>query len=306
MTFQPVIPTGGIVGWRFLQRTYDNQFQSFSSSLVNERETRYFLENIGKVESAEQLVSDRRLLQVALGAFGLEGDLDNRFFVRKILEDGTQANDALSNRLADKRYREFSDAFGFGPGDVRKTALKTNMEKIAKANVTTRFEVAVGDSDETMRISLYAQRELADLANTASSADTKWFELMGLPPLAQHDGNSAWPASVLCSVGHRQTTGRIQGPAVAADGVGGFGSVFGSESTRATDRHLLGPKSGCAASEYDFTGADGSDPARGWLEKVFDPKLDRPILDRDHLSVDNIFAWVLVVQNGIRLRTQSI
>ncbi|WP_171236101.1 DUF1217 domain-containing protein [Ruegeria sp. HKCCA6837] len=183
MTFQPVIPTGGIVGWRFLQRTYDNQFQSFSSSSVNERETRYFLENIGKVESAEQLVSDRRLLQVALGAFGLEGDLDNRFFVRKILEDGTRADDALSNRLADKRYREFSDAFGFGPGDVRKTALKTNMEKIAQANVTTRFEVTVGDSDETMRISLYAQRELADLAKTASSADTKWFDLMGLPPL---------------------------------------------------------------------------------------------------------------------------
>ncbi|WP_050604904.1 DUF1217 domain-containing protein [Ruegeria sp. 6PALISEP08] len=183
MIFQPVIPTGGIVGWRFLQRTYEGQFQSYSSSAVNERETKYFLENIGKVQSAEQLVSDRRLLQVALGVFGLEGDLDNRFFIQKILEDGTQANDALSNRLADKRYRDFSDAFGFGPGAVWKTALKTNMEEIAQANLTARFEIAVGDSEETMRISLYAQRELAELANSASSADTKWFDLMGLPPL---------------------------------------------------------------------------------------------------------------------------
>ncbi|WP_298853601.1 DUF1217 domain-containing protein [uncultured Ruegeria sp.] len=183
MTFQPVIPGGGIVGWRFLQRTYEGQFQIYSSSLVNERETKYFLEEIGKVLSAEQLVSDRRLLQVALGAFGLEGDLDNRFFIQKILEDGTQADDALSNRLADKRYREFSDAFGFGPGAVRKTALVSNMEEIAQTNLTARFEIAVGDSDETMRISLFAQRELSDLANSASSADTKWFDLMGLPPL---------------------------------------------------------------------------------------------------------------------------
>lgn len=183
MTFQPVIPSGGIVGWRFLQRTYESQLQSFSSSAANERETKYFLDNIGKIQSAEELVSDRRLLQVALGAFGLEGDLDNRFFIRKILEDGTQADDALSNRLADKRYREFSDAFGFGPGAVRKTALTSDMEQIAQANLTARFEIAVGESDETMRISLYAQRELSDLANKTSGADTKWFDLMGLPPL---------------------------------------------------------------------------------------------------------------------------
>ncbi|MCX8954826.1 DUF1217 domain-containing protein, partial [Ruegeria sp. NA] len=183
MSFQPVIPIGGIVGWRFLQRTYQGQFQSFSSSAVNERETKYFLDNIGEVKTAEQLVSDRRLLQVALGAFGLEGDVDNRFFIRKILEDGTQADDALSNRLADKRYREFSDAFGFGPGAVRKTVLVTNMEEIAQASLSARFEIAVGQSDETMRISLYAQRELSDLAKSGSSRDTKWFDLMGLPPL---------------------------------------------------------------------------------------------------------------------------
>ncbi|WP_170763438.1 DUF1217 domain-containing protein [Ruegeria lacuscaerulensis] len=183
MTFQPVIPAGGIVGWRFLQRTYDAQLDSFSSSTVNERETQYFLENIGNVQSAEDLVSDRRLLQVALGAFGLKGDLDNRYFIQKILSDGTSADDALSNRLADKRYREFSEAFGLGPGEVRKTGLITNMEEIAQDSVLSRFEIAVGDSDETMRISLYAQHALADLAAKDSSADTKWFDLMGLPPL---------------------------------------------------------------------------------------------------------------------------
>ncbi len=183
MTFQPVVPSGGIVGWRFLQRTYDAQLESFSSSAVSERERQYFLENIGKVQTAQDLVSDRRLLQVALGAFGLEDDIDNRYFIQKILSDGTSADDALPNRLADKRYREFSEAFGFGPGEVRKTGLITEMEVIAQDNVVSRFEIAVGETDETMRISLYAQHTLADLAAQDSNADTKWFELMGQPPL---------------------------------------------------------------------------------------------------------------------------
>lgn len=183
MNFQPVIPSGGLVGWRFLQRTYDAQFQTFSATNVNERETRYFMENIGEVRTAEELVANRRLLQVALGAFGLEGDLNNRYFVQRILEDGTNAQDALSNRLSDKRYRDFSEAFGFGPGEIRKTGLKTNMEQIARDNLVTRFEVSVGETDETMRISLYAQHSLAELAQGDSSVDTKWFDLMGLPPL---------------------------------------------------------------------------------------------------------------------------
>ncbi len=183
MTFQPVIPTGGLVGWRFLQRTYDAQFQSYSASTVNERETKYFLDNISKARSAEDLVSDRRLLQVALGAFGLEQDLNNRFFIQKVLSDGTQADDALSNRLADDRYRELANAFGFGPGDVPKTNLVNAMRKVADDNLITRFEVSVGEQDETMRIALYTQYALSDIAERSGSEDRKWFDLMGLPPL---------------------------------------------------------------------------------------------------------------------------
>ncbi|WP_170479291.1 DUF1217 domain-containing protein [Ruegeria arenilitoris] len=183
MTYQPVVPLGGVAGWRFLQRTYDTQIQSFEASNVNAREKAYFLENISKVQTAEELVSDRRLLQVALGAFGLEADLNNRFFVQKILSDGTKANDALANRLADSRYRAFSEAFGFGPGEVRKTGLITNMEKVAEDNVVARFEAAVGESDDSMRIALYAQHELPEIANKEGSERRKWYDLMGMPPL---------------------------------------------------------------------------------------------------------------------------
>lgn len=185
MTFQPVVAGSGPVGWAFLQRTYDTQFEAFSRSHQFERDSEYFQSNIKNVTSASELVADRRLLDVALGAFGLQDDLNNRYFIQRILEDGTEADDALANRLADDRYKKLSQAFGFGPGEVANTTDLQKMADIAAMNRVQSFEVAVGETDETMRIALYAQRELASLASDSATEETKWFRLMGLPPLRE-------------------------------------------------------------------------------------------------------------------------
>jgi len=105
MTFQPIIPLTGYTGWRFLQRTLDNQKSAFENDATIQRATEYFKENIGKVQNAEDLVSDRRLLSVALGAFGLDDDIDNKFFIQKILEEGTFDDSSLANRLSDSAFR---------------------------------------------------------------------------------------------------------------------------------------------------------------------------------------------------------
>ena len=86
MSYQPVIPSAGLAGWNFLQRTYDAQFKAFNASAQLQRDTDYFREKVGEIQSAEDLVKDRRLLSVALGAFGLQDDIDNRYFIQKILQ----------------------------------------------------------------------------------------------------------------------------------------------------------------------------------------------------------------------------
>ncbi len=185
MSYVPVIPSNGLAGWRFLQRTYDQQFETHTASARIQRDGAYFAENIGNVTSAQELVEDRRLLTVALSAFGLEADLNNRYFVQKILEDGSRNDDALANKLTDDRYRQFSAAFGFGPGEFSKTNSTDDMlEIVASYNVRT-FEVSVGQQDSAMRVALYANRELAELASTDISDDTKWFKILGQPPLRE-------------------------------------------------------------------------------------------------------------------------
>ncbi len=124
MTFQPVIPFGGFAGWAFLKRTLPAQQAALQATPANQRDEEYFRANIGKIKSADELISDRRLLQVALTAYGLEGDINNKAFIRKVLSDGTLSENALSNRLADKQYQKLSAAFGFGDFLFRGTSCR--------------------------------------------------------------------------------------------------------------------------------------------------------------------------------------
>jgi len=181
--FQPVLPFGGFAGWAFLNRTLDSQKDAYAKSSVVAREAAYFEENIGKIQTAEDLVADRTLLKVALEAFGLGDDIDNKFFIRKVLEDGTTTNDALANRLSDKRYLKFSQAFGFGDFTTPRTVLSDFGSEITTEFKARGFEAAVGDQNENFRLALGIDRELADIATTDLREDTMWFTVMGNPPL---------------------------------------------------------------------------------------------------------------------------
>jgi hypothetical protein len=184
MNFQPILPATGLVGWRFLERSFDTQTKIFQSSSVMTRDTKYFEEKIQTVETAEDLVNDRRLLGVALGAFGLDDDLDNRFFIKKILEEGTIDPAALANKMSDSRYQDLAKTFSFDLG-VPNTKLSTFSNDIIEKFRARQFEVAVGNQDETMRFALNAKRELADLATSDDSDRTRWFKIMGNEPLRQ-------------------------------------------------------------------------------------------------------------------------
>jgi len=183
MIFQPVLPLGGLAGWSLLNRTLDRQTDLFNKDPLIVRDTEYFEQNISTVQTPDDLVSDRRLLRVALGAFGLQDDIDSRAFIREILEEGTADDSALANRLADDRYKQFADAFAFKDQPIPRTQLPTFGTEITAQFRNREFETAVGEQDESLRLALNAKRELGDIASGDFSGDTIWFQIMGNPPL---------------------------------------------------------------------------------------------------------------------------
>lgn len=182
MTYQPILPSTGLIGWKFLERTYETQTKAFESSAVITRDTEYFAAHIGSVETAEDLVSDRRLMRVALGAFGLKDDLNNTYFIRKILTEGTIDPRSLANKMSDSRYSALAEAFGFDLG-VPNTRMSDFADRLIDRYRAQEFEIAVGEQNEDMRLALNAKREFAELASNGESDRTRWFQIMGSEPL---------------------------------------------------------------------------------------------------------------------------
>lgn len=183
MSFQPTIPMSGIAGWRMLERTQASQKATFDKSADVARDVAYFEANIGKVTSAADLVADRRLLKVALGAFGLEGEIDKKAFLRKVLDEGSTDTKALAVRLTDPAYKKFSAAFGFGDTGGSQTATKGFATTITTAYKTRAFEAAVGESNDDMRLAMNFKREIADLA--AGEKGGSWYSVIGSKSLRQ-------------------------------------------------------------------------------------------------------------------------
>jgi hypothetical protein len=182
MSFSPVLPIGGYAGYAFLKRTMANQTAAFVSQASVKRDETYYREKIGSISTAEQLVADSRLLRVSLAAFGLEDDLPNKFFIKKVLEEGTLKPDALANKLTDKRYAKMATAFGFALS-TPSTKLSTFADKILSAYETKQFAVAVGTQNEDMRLALNAEQELPALAASNASENSKWYTVLGNTPL---------------------------------------------------------------------------------------------------------------------------
>ena len=185
MSFQPVLPLTGYAGWLFLERTADSQRATFNESAAIVRVTDNFREKIGSIRTAEDLVADRELLSVALGAFGLDEDIDNKFFIQKVLEEGTIDDDALANKLSDSRYADFSDAFGFGTQGFTRTGLSFFADEIIDRYEAKQFESAVGEQNNDMRLALNLAPALDDVISANSSNDSQWFAMMGNPALQE-------------------------------------------------------------------------------------------------------------------------
>ncbi len=183
VSFVPALPSGGLNGWLFLTRTAAAQKKALAADPALSRDEAYFRDKIGQVKTADALIADRRLLSVALTAFGLEGDLPNKAFLKRIFEDGTLDPKALGNRLADKRYLDLSKAFGFGDFPVANTQRSDFADGILSKYAARTFESAVGVADQNLRLALNAQRELPEIAAKSLSADGKWYTIMGSAPL---------------------------------------------------------------------------------------------------------------------------
>jgi hypothetical protein len=89
-------------------------------------DTKYYEENIGKVNSIDEFLGDYRLYSYAMKSYGLGDMTYAKAYMRKVLESDVTDATSFAARLTDKRYADFAAAFSFGT--TEKTA-QTSVQK---------------------------------------------------------------------------------------------------------------------------------------------------------------------------------
>ena len=101
------------MSYHLITRDLPRSLDRVEKQPVVQRDTEYYLANIGKVTSAEELVNDYRLFNYAMKAHGLEDMAYAKAFMLKALKEGVEDPDSFANKLIDKRYAEFVRSFNF-------------------------------------------------------------------------------------------------------------------------------------------------------------------------------------------------
>lgn len=135
------------MSYQLLTRDMTQSMARVQQQPVVQRETQYYLENIGKVTSIEEFVNDPRLFNYAMKAHGLEDMTYAKAFMIKALKEGIADPDSFANSLNDKRYAEFVASFNFAALGEEATSFNLANQG-ATQRYLARFTPLVGEPSE--------------------------------------------------------------------------------------------------------------------------------------------------------------
>jgi hypothetical protein len=148
-----------------------------SSKYFIDVETSYYLSKVGDIQSIDDLMADKRLLNFALTAYGLDPSLEPPARIRQMLEGGIADPKSPANQLTDKAYVAFVTAFNFAEyGEATTTRTPAQLPSIDKFLRQT-LEQNAGKENEGVRLALYFERK--------SSSLTNFYEILADPALAK-------------------------------------------------------------------------------------------------------------------------
>lgn len=151
------------LAFRLISTDIDRSMARTADKPNVERNSAYYLENIGNVRSVDDLFDDERLYTYAMKAFGLSDMTYAKAFMRKVLEEGVDDRSSLANKLSDGRYREFAQAFNFSRYGSATTSFERTQQGTVDRYVRQTLEEDAGQQNEGVRLALYFQRKAAGI-----------------------------------------------------------------------------------------------------------------------------------------------
>lgn len=139
-------------------------------------ETTYYLANITKVKSIDDLMSNSRLYTYALAAFGLDAATEDKDLIKNVLQGGVRDPDSVANTMTNKAYAALASAFNFEAYGESATTTNPAQQPTVDKYMRQTLEEDAGQSNEGVRLALYFQRK--------ASTITSWYQVLADTALA--------------------------------------------------------------------------------------------------------------------------
>ncbi|WP_425463435.1 DUF1217 domain-containing protein [Mesorhizobium intechi] len=139
-------------------------------------ETSYYLANITKVKSVDDLMSNSRLYTYALAAFGLDSATENKDLIKQVLQGGVRDPNSVANKQKDPAYAALASAFNFEQYGEAATTINPAQQPTVDKYMRQTLEEDAGQTNEGVRLALYFQRKAPDI--------TSWYDVLADTALA--------------------------------------------------------------------------------------------------------------------------
>ncbi|MEM6602462.1 MAG: DUF1217 domain-containing protein [Pseudomonadota bacterium] len=137
--------------------------------------------SVSLVASDRDITSNSRVLRFALTAYGLESESYDSFKALNVLT----GEENLGNTTTDQRWRDFQKDFSFTTSaNTLRTQEAGLADTVIEKFADNTFIEAVGEQDENLRLALYFEQRIQELAAQPNIDNFGWIAVAGETPLA--------------------------------------------------------------------------------------------------------------------------
>ena len=136
-----------------------------------EKESKYYQEKIATISTLKEFLSDRRLVDVALVAKGIDPSKVTDDYIKKIFQSDLDDPKSFARTEKDYRFAELAASFNFDKnGNVIRTAgdqIQTSGEIMSTMNLYLRqtIETTQGEENAGVRLALYFERKAGEITS---------------------------------------------------------------------------------------------------------------------------------------------
>lgn len=169
------------------QRDSEARIAQFRNRPDIRQQIEHFTSRMAKIETPEELMKDRRLMEFLLTSFSLEDEMKYPGRIRKVLTEDPDKKDALVNRLIDPRFKEIAELTRFATRGLERLNLPGVVDELVDRFVTNAFEKSMGEQNPALRSALFFKRQAGKVENAFNLLGDRVLRevtltTLGLPP----------------------------------------------------------------------------------------------------------------------------